>query len=190
MKRIEIARIEKTVEKINIQSLILDIGCGEGIYLKRLPQTVGLDISSVRIRRARNKGRPLVIAIGENLPFRSGIFSLITCIDIIEHVFDQKKLYQGIKHAQKEKGYLIICRCNPFIESIGGLIFAPFQGNRRIDKHILGPIPVPEEHLKFPTKEDILTGFNGILLDSWVIPFPFLPFAFNKTEFYLLQKKH
>jgi len=72
---------KKLVEKfIKKEGMILDAGCGPGIYtallFKRGAKVVGLDISEQMIDTARRKcGAPFVVANMERLPFKDKSFS-------------------------------------------------------------------------------------------------------------------
>lgn len=62
----------------------LDVGCGTGRNLPRLPagvRAVGLDPTMDSLRRARRRapGVPLVCGSAEALPFRAGAFDTVVC---------------------------------------------------------------------------------------------------------------
>jgi glycosyltransferase involved in cell wall biosynthesis/2-polyprenyl-3-methyl-5-hydroxy-6-metoxy-1,4-benzoquinol methylase len=71
---------------------VLDLGAGDGRYLGFLaalfpsgPTLVGCEISLRRARRIKALGFKVVVAQAEDLPFRSGIFDLVTLLEVIEH---------------------------------------------------------------------------------------------------------
>ena len=81
---------------------ILDVSCGRKPYLSYFiyPQLyIGVD-----------KGSQLadVIAVAENLPFRSSYFDIVLCMQVLEHVEETKKTLKEIRRVLKVKGRLIL----------------------------------------------------------------------------------
>jgi SAM-dependent methyltransferase len=71
----------------------LDIGCGTGYlleYLQRYPldgEVAGIDISPYAVQFCRQRGaNALAIASATHVPFPTGSFDLIICIDTIQHL--------------------------------------------------------------------------------------------------------
>lgn len=70
--------------------LVLDAGCGTGINIKELGErcgtVFGIDVSSDGLGFCMVRGiRGLVRGSIEELPFKSGCFSLVTCFGVIYH---------------------------------------------------------------------------------------------------------
>jgi SAM-dependent methyltransferase len=70
-------------------SLALDIGCGTGGLLRRLAawqvSPHGVDFSAAALQFARHRQAvPLAQASANALPFTTGAFDLVTCIDVLE----------------------------------------------------------------------------------------------------------
>lgn len=72
---------------------VLDIGCGTGYlmgYLQKYPldgEVVGIDISSHALQFCRQRGaNSLALASATEVPFPSGSYDLIICIDTIQHL--------------------------------------------------------------------------------------------------------
>lgn len=68
---------------------VLDVGCGDGQFLRWLPdgyQKVGLDFSREALSRV---GAPKVQGTVEALPFPDASFDLVTCFEVIEHLSPQ-----------------------------------------------------------------------------------------------------
>lgn len=65
---------------------VLDVGCGSGQFLRRLPDTylkVGIDISYEALARV---GAPRTLGSVDSLPFASSSFDLVTCFEVLEHL--------------------------------------------------------------------------------------------------------
>ena len=79
-------------EYISNSSIILDIGCGEGIYLeylsKRIPKEnlIGTDVSMIRVNRVNEKGFLCKKVQDNKLPFNDSKFDLIIFFEVIEHI--------------------------------------------------------------------------------------------------------
>ena len=75
-------------------SCVLDVGCGEGYVLEylreRLPQVrfcgVDLDSEALKLAKARNTDVPFHRGDVFNLPFVSGSFDLVICLEVLEHL--------------------------------------------------------------------------------------------------------
>ncbi len=70
--------------------LLLDNGCGTGIYLRRVDSPcVGLDLTAGLLSTARQKLKPshhLVQGDSEYLPFRAGVFHGVYAVTLIQNL--------------------------------------------------------------------------------------------------------
>jgi SAM-dependent methyltransferase len=88
----------------------LDIGAGDGAFLEQLvtfgfDQVVGVEPSRAPIAAARPEIRPLIREgnfNGEEFPAAS--FSLITCFQTLEHIYDPLAMTQGVYRLLKPGG--------------------------------------------------------------------------------------
>jgi len=93
-------------------SLILEVGCGTGIWIKalkgeRFHEPVGLDISADMLRIARKKGlKKLVRGTALNLPFRDNSFDLTLFITSLEFIPDRVKAFTEALRVTK-KGIVV-----------------------------------------------------------------------------------
>jgi len=86
-------------------AMLLDVSCGEGIFLKEALKlsklkAFGLDISDKAISIAKHNalGSSLVVADGQRVPFKDKSFDYLTCLGSLEHYIDQEL---GLKEMQR-----------------------------------------------------------------------------------------
>ncbi|MCK5595253.1 class I SAM-dependent methyltransferase [bacterium] len=91
---------------------ILDIGCGTGIVLKMLNKyglASGLDISHDALSFCKGRGlNSLFLGSATSLPFPDETFSLVTALDILEHIEDDTLALREIRRVLKKGGLAII----------------------------------------------------------------------------------
>ena len=91
---------------------ILDIGCGTGGFLEGLEgrgRETGLDFSPLALDFCRRRGfRRLGRADVRQLPVRSGAVDLVTAIDLVEHIRDDRGLLGEFERVLKPGGHAVI----------------------------------------------------------------------------------
>lgn len=124
LKRFELHRVSATVTLLSKGNRILDIGCGDGGLLSKVKnlklfnEFYGIDIAGVVVRRAKrnikektgslNKVFIKTGSLDSRLNFNNGYFDSVTCLSVLEHIFDP---YFGIKEIHrllKNNGLLIL----------------------------------------------------------------------------------
>ena len=92
-----------------------DIGCGNGTTSDRLHQqrfdVVGVDVASQGIEIATRMFPHVqfhVDSVYENLSVRYGTFPLVVCFEVIEHLYDPRKLIQTIRGLLEPGGTLVL----------------------------------------------------------------------------------
>lgn len=103
---------------------VLDIGCGTGGMViaaaRRGSEAVGVDIALrwlVVARRGLQEAGVdalVVAADGALLPFPSGRFDLVTCIETLEHTADQRGMVQACLSAAGPAGHASLVTANRF----------------------------------------------------------------------------
>lgn len=98
----------------NQVSCFLDIGCGSGIGLKwaasRLPSArrIGVDISRHGLRHCRGLGASLHLASSERLPLVDAVIDLAICVDVLQHLPDDRPTLREAARVLKPGGVLFV----------------------------------------------------------------------------------
>ncbi|MEM3737137.1 MAG: glycosyltransferase [Candidatus Bathyarchaeia archaeon] len=110
-------KVEEIVrEHIPMWKFVLDVGCGSGKLLRDIFEVgVGVDLSSGLIRAAHSlsKRHDFIVADAKHLPFKSAVFSGVTCVDMLEHVSDLEVAVMEISRVTAQGGTLVITSPNP-----------------------------------------------------------------------------
>lgn len=90
--------------------IILDTGVGLGRLLSQLPtlRRYGVDISFGYLLEAQKKGIEVCYALIEEMPYVDGIFDLVVCTDVLEHVLNLDACVIRILSVLKPGGTLVI----------------------------------------------------------------------------------
>jgi SAM-dependent methyltransferase len=109
-----------------IKGLILENGCGIGMYVEHLSpfggKVIGLEYDFERAAEARINSLHIINAAGESLPLPSGTFDLILSHEVIEHVQDDRAAIREMIRALRSP--------DPALGKPGGraVIFVPNRG--------------------------------------------------------------
>jgi len=100
---------------------LLDVGCGDGDFIfmaqGNFDECYGVDVSSLRIERAkarskmRRSGNNLHFYkcdVDEGLPFVNSFFDAVSCIAVLEHVFNPPNVLDEIHRVLKPRGIFIV----------------------------------------------------------------------------------
>jgi SAM-dependent methyltransferase len=93
------------------QGRYLDVGCGEGFFLRaaRRMEGFGIDLSRQALMRARaSSGATVAVAAAERLPFVSDTFDVVTSIGAMEHFVDDWLATSEIRRVLKPRGRYIL----------------------------------------------------------------------------------
>jgi len=89
---------------------ILDAGCGSGRTLEELADygtVAGLELNPDAAQVARGRGFEVEVGRLEELPWPSHTFELITCLDVIEHVPDDRAALRELRRVSRPGGWLL-----------------------------------------------------------------------------------
>jgi ubiquinone/menaquinone biosynthesis C-methylase UbiE len=92
---------------------ILDIGSGTGIILRILEkfgQAVGMERSHEAIQFLKRRSLKNIVCSDaeEALPFKSNSFSLITCLDVLEHLDRDQALLKEMLRVCEQGGHVLV----------------------------------------------------------------------------------
>lgn len=109
----------RLIEKHTVPCTWLDVGCGMGDLLGRLPDYngIGVDISSEYLAVAQERGLIALKGNAEELPFAAKSCRLVTATDLLEHVLDVNKVCAELLRVLAPGGTLIVR--TPHNEDIG-----------------------------------------------------------------------
>ena len=124
---------------------VLDVGCGAGPQLEHwlsrdLGHLVALDRCASHVRSARSRGiRELILADGAALPFRSGSFDRVLCVEAAFHFETREAFFREAQRVLAPGGLLVMTdlvantratlRDRAWWWAFGRVFFAP-QANR------------------------------------------------------------
>jgi len=99
---------------------LLDLGCGNGdlifICRSKFRECYGVDISLARVERAKRHALERHIDglyfceydVDKGLPFSDSFFDAVTCIAVLEHVFNPPNVVNEIHRVLKPNGFFIV----------------------------------------------------------------------------------
>ncbi|MBC8496391.1 MAG: class I SAM-dependent methyltransferase [Anaerolineales bacterium] len=142
-----LTRLREIVAGLGIApgAAVLDVGCGTGVLLPLLHESmngdnrvVSLDLSREMLKRAQNKRQMTVYVQGDaqSLPLPEGIFDWVLCNAVFPHFSDKpralaelRRVLRGPEPAEgRAGGYLVICHAfnrevlNEFHRSKGSVV--------------------------------------------------------------------
>jgi len=107
---------------------VLDVGCGDGRLLAQFHtlNRVGVDFCRLHLgwAKKRDSGIQVVLADVEHLPFVRGVFDMVTCLDVLEHVLNPDRVYREAEQAAKTYMY--------FTTDYDG-VFSPLSRSQLVD---------------------------------------------------------
>ena len=148
---------------------ILDLGCGEGCYMKEIEQytkdVIGIDNSRGVVEKVSNP--KILCADGTSLPFDSLTFDKIYSLNTIEHIADLEKLFSEVSRVLKPGGIAVFLYPFEPIRGVQATVAAcrqynnPFAG-RKIHLHSLNPNKIKTLilHTELDHKQSMLFFFT------------------------------
>lgn len=91
--------------------LLLDLGCGSGRVARALEgfgRVVGSDLSAAPLAADGAAGRRRLASSAFRLPFRDGVFDVVTALDVVEHLEDDGAALREMFRILRPDGVLIL----------------------------------------------------------------------------------
>lgn len=118
---------------------ILDLGCSSGAFLRSLKgpawQLYGIEMSASAAAKAEaNTGAQVFVGDILDAPFAPGSFDVITCFDVLEHVYEPRKVLEKVQQWLKPDGifYVLV----PNIDSGEARVFKSYWYGLEMPRHI------------------------------------------------------
>lgn len=161
-------RANKAIEYVPENSVVCDLGCGEGKLLRKIKdknkKLIGIDIRT----RNRNEGgiKFMNHDLNNDLPLENDSVDCILSLAILEHLYDYNKNLKECYRVLKDKGILILTTPAPnskwIIEFLGKL---NLLDNELIREH--------KNYFNIKELEKILVGHGFSQIDSKKFEFGF-----------------
>ena len=95
-----------------IQGVVLENGCGVGMYVEKLSalggKVIGLEFDHERAVEARGRSLHILNAAGEAMPLPASIFDLILSHEVLEHVQDDRAAVREMLRVLKPGGRIAL----------------------------------------------------------------------------------
>lgn len=106
--------LRRVIDQIDLppNARVLDAGCGSGrnmVELARLGEVTGVELSpaSVAVARERGVGEVLEGTV-EDLPFPDDSFDFAVCLDVIEHLDEDRPTLRELRRVVRPGGWLLV----------------------------------------------------------------------------------
>jgi SAM-dependent methyltransferase len=118
---------------------LLDLGCSSGTFLSTMPiaswRLFGVEMSAHEAKVAEAKsGAQVFVGDIPDAPFAPGSFDVITCFDVLEHVYDARRVMARVAEWLKPGGifYILV----PNIDSAEARVFGSYWHGLELPRHL------------------------------------------------------
>jgi methionine biosynthesis protein MetW len=121
---------------------ILDLGCGDGLFLdilkKKKVYGVGLDISEISVSKAREKGLDAkqFDFTKDLLPFENNSFDTVVMLDVLEHLYQPERILKEAHRVAKRNLVISVPNFNSFPARIQMVLGKTPENNKPRQGHI------------------------------------------------------
>ena len=140
MKREKASLLLKRLSFLDPSRRVVDLGCRQGVVSLALREGsegmwVFADVDPRPLGEARKVLGDRVVLVGESLPFPDGSFDVVLCLDLLEHVADDRLLIAEVARILKPSGraYLSTPRS-------GGFLFPRLRGLFGLTPEVYGHV--------------------------------------------------
>ncbi|HVT96787.1 MAG TPA: class I SAM-dependent methyltransferase, partial [Acidobacteriaceae bacterium] len=149
-------RLLKAIGQYKTRGAVLDIGCSSGGFLTHLKdrgwELAGIELNPEAAERARqNTGGQIMTGDIDSVEFPPGSFDVITCYDVLEHLYEPRMVFQKVARWLKPGGIFYI-----FVPNV-------LSWEARMFQSFWYPLDLPR-HLHFfsPASLTALSGSAGL----------------------------
>jgi ubiquinone/menaquinone biosynthesis C-methylase UbiE len=116
------ARIIAGKLELSKDNTLLDVGCGNGFYLKLFKcKATGVDPSEKLIKQYKGKHN-LMVGVAENLPFPNNTFDFVISLTAIHNFNDIRKGMEEMERVGRSRFVFSVLKRSSKLEEIEGLI--------------------------------------------------------------------
>lgn len=113
LRRFDTNRYQTAAELLRpLRGKLLDIGCGDGLFLNLLDdrfEKYGIDISDIRLDNNKNTNiNTSCFDLNDRLPYDDNTFDIVTCLSVLEHLFDVHFQLGEYRRVLKPGGTLLL----------------------------------------------------------------------------------
>lgn len=132
-------------ESVSVE--VAEVGCGTGHWLAQLCGRVhtvaGLDLSPEMLQRARTAAPCTLLVRGraERLPWATGAFDRLFCINAMHHFDDAQAFMLEARRVLRPGGAVLTIGLDPHTGLIGGGYMTTFPERSRPTEHVTCPPP-------------------------------------------------
>jgi 2-polyprenyl-3-methyl-5-hydroxy-6-metoxy-1,4-benzoquinol methylase len=132
--------VRRALEAAPAEGLVLDVGCGGGLFPRMLAEAgqpaIGLDFSASAARVAWQENRvPVVCGNLASAPFSPSSFRLVTMFHVLEHLYDPASYLEASFQLLKPGGRLVVQV--PNVECWQFLLFGSGWNGLDVPRHLI-----------------------------------------------------
>jgi len=127
------------IEPYKQSGAVLDLGCSSGAFLESMKgedwRLYGIEMSEENATAAQARsGAQVFVGDIPDAPFLPGSFDLITCFDVLEHVYDPRLVMTKVSEWLKPGGifYVLV----PNVDSAEGRVFGSYWHGLELPRHL------------------------------------------------------
>jgi len=142
---------------------LLDLGCSSGSFLNSIRSKswslYGIEMSPDEARRAEERtGAQVFVGSVLDAPFAAGSFDVITCFDVLEHLYEPLRVMAKVEQWLKPGGIFYVQV--PNIDSAEAHIFGTYWHGLELPRHLFHYSP---DSLRTLAE---MAGLRGVLLET------------------------
>jgi SAM-dependent methyltransferase len=154
---------KKTLKQYKQSGALLDLGCSSGSFLRSLAseswELSGIEMSADSARIAeRSSGAKVFVGEVLQASFAPESFDVITCFDVLEHLYEPRKVMARVAEWLKPEGifYVLV----PNVDSAEARVFGSYWHGLELPRHLFHYSPAS---LKFLAES---AGFREVSLET------------------------